>query len=211
MCGRTYVEPKDPALREILKEMNRSLLAERFRGKDGAPLSAEGEILPSSVAAVAATSRAGKRAVFPMRWGFEQKSPTGRTGRLLINARSETAREKPTFREAWEKHRCAVPVSCYYEWEHLTGPDEKKRTGQKYALRPEGKGIVWLAGLYRMEEGLPAFVILTRAADPCIAWMHDRMPLMLPEDCVDEWIRPQADPDALVKKCLTRVRWEQAG
>ena len=54
---------------------------------------------------VIATGRNGKKAVFPMRWGFQIP---GRS--LLVNARSETAGEKPTFKESWEKHRCIIPA-----------------------------------------------------------------------------------------------------
>ncbi len=193
--------PADPELRELVREMNRSVLASRFGKKEGIPLQPEGEIFPSSVLPVLAVNKAGEQRVFPMKWGFS--GPKG----LLINARAETAAEKATFREAWKAHRCVIPASWYFEWEH----DEKKKAGQKYALRPEEQGLIWLAGLYRMEEGLPVFVVLTRPADESIAWMHDRMPVMLPRSGIGEWIRPESDPDYALKTCVTRVRWERAG
>ena len=193
--------PADPELRELVREMNRSVLASRFGKKEGIPLQPEGEIFPSSVLPVLAVNKAGEQRVFPMKWGFS--GPKG----LLINARAETAAEKETFREAWKAHRCVIPASWYFEWEH----DEKKKAGQKYALRPEEQGLIWLAGLYRMEEGLPVFVVLTRPADESIAWMHDRMPVMLPRSGIGEWIRPESDPDNALKTCVTRVRWERAG
>ncbi|MCR5565251.1 MAG: SOS response-associated peptidase [Clostridiales bacterium] len=201
MCGRVYMAPADPELRELVREMNRSVLASRFGKKEGIPLQPEGEIFPSSVLPVLAVNKAGEQRVFPMKWGFS--GPKG----LLINARAETAAEKATFREAWKAHRCVIPASWYFEWEH----DEKKKAGQKYALRPEEQGLIWLAGLYRMEEGLPVFVVLTRPADESIAWMHDRMPVMLPRSGIGEWIRPESDPDYALKTCVTRVRWERAG
>ena len=193
--------PADPELRELVKEMNRSKLAERFRNENGESLAAEGEILPSAVLPVLASSKAGEKRVFPMKWGF-----AGPKKGLLINARVETAADKPTFRESWEKHRCVIPASWYFEWEH----DEKKKAGQKYALRPEEQGLVWLAGLYRMEEGLPVFVILTRPAEENLAWMHDRMPVMLLKDAAEMWIRTDSDPKALSEKCLTNVIWDKA-
>ena len=70
--------------------------------------------------------------------------------------------------------------------------------------------LIWLAGLYRMEGELPVFVILTRPADERLAWMHDRMPVMLPKASVGEWIRPDGQPAPIVQNSLTRVRWEQA-
>ena len=193
--------PADPELRELVKEMNRSKLASRFTGEEGGLLQPEGEIFPSAVLPVLAVNKAGEQRVFPMTWGFS--GPKG----LLINARAETAAEKPAFRESWAAHRCVIPASWYFEWEH----DEKKKAGQKYALRPEEQSLVWLAGLYRMEEGLPVFVILTRPADESVAWMHDRMPVMLPRAEIGGWIRPGGDPENAVRNCLTKVRWEQAG
>lgn len=192
--------PADPELRALVREMNRSKLAEMFNPNGQEPLRAEGEIFPSAILPAIASGRSGQRRVFPMKWGF-----TGPKG-MLINARAETAAEKETFREAWVKHRCVIPASWYYEWEH----DEKKKPGQKYALRPEESGLVWLAGLYRMENCLPVFVILTRPADEGILWMHDRMPVMLPESEVNEWIMPASDPEKIIRTCLTRVRWKKA-
>jgi len=200
MCGRVYIAPANPELRALVKEMNRSKLAERFGASDGRPLQTEGEILPSSVLPVLARNRAGEVRVFPMKWGFSQKKG------LLINARAETAAEKPTFRESWEHHRCVIQVSWYYEWEH----DERKRPGKKYALRMPGEGLIRLAGLYRLEEGLPAFVVLTCAADETIAWMHDRMPVMLRPEDADAWICPDTDPASVIRNRITKVAWEKA-
>lgn len=206
MCGRYVIEPVDPAILEMIREINRTKLAELFSAANQPPITQGGEIVPSSVVPVIASSKTGERKVFPMKWGFSQPSAAGRSGTLLINARSETAAEKPTFREAWQKHRCVIPASGYYEWEH----DAKKKPGQKYRIHPAGKDHVWLAGLYRMEAGIPAFVILTRQADDSLAWMHDRMPLMLPEEDVGQWINPETEPESIVLKCLTQMLWEQA-
>lgn len=192
--------PADPELRELVKEMNRAKLAEKFRKTENEPLTAEGEIFPSAVLPVLAVNKAGEQRVFPMKWGF-----AGAKG-LLINARAETAADKPTFSESWWNHRCVIPASWYFEWEH----DEKKKAGQKYALQSEEQGLIWLAGLYRMEADIPVFVILTRPAEDNLTWMHDRMPVMLPKASVGEWIRPDGQPAPIVQNSLTRVRWEQA-
>ena len=140
--------PANPELRELVREMNRSGIAGRFLEEGRTELTAEGEIFPAAVLPVLATSRAGVRRVFPMKWGFSLNR------RTIINARAETAAERPLFRESWQKHRCVIPVSSYFEWEH----DENQKATQKYELRKEEPGLMWLAGLYRMEEELPAFV-----------------------------------------------------
>ena len=191
--------PANPELRELVKEMNRSKLAGSFR-KNDEPLKAEGEICPSAILPVLALNRRGERRVFPMKWGFSQK------GRLLINARIETAADKTTFREAWRKHRCVIPVSWYFEWEH----NEQIKNGQKYALQPDLPGLVLLAGLYRMEENRPAFVILTRPAQENLLWMHNRMPVILPLQDAKRWILPETDPETALMNCVTEIRWKKA-
>ena len=201
MCGRYFIE-ESPELRPIIEAMNRSPLMEKFQ-KSSAVLS-QGEIRPTNVAPVIASSKAGNRAVFPMKWGF-----TGKT--LLINAKTETAAIKPTFREAWACHRCIVPASWYFEWEHMTMNDGKKKTGDKFMLQPKGSPVTWLCGLYRIEEGLPCYVILTREPSEEIRFIHDRMPLMLPDQCIDEWINPAANPAEIIQKAQTDILYERVG
>ena len=181
--------------------MNRSPLVRKFQ-QSSAVLS-QGEIRPTNVAPVIASNKSGHRTVFPMRWGFTGKS-------LLINAKTETAAAKPTFQEAWKSHRCIVPASWYFEWEHLPTADGKKKTGDKYLLQPKGSAITWMCGLYRMEEGLPCYVILTREPSEEIRFIHDRMPLMLPEQYIDEWIRPDAHPEEIIRAAQTAIIYEKA-
>lgn len=207
MCGRYVIAPPDEEILKMIREINRTKLAEMFREANQPPVTGAGEIFPSSVVPVIATSRTGERRFFPMKWGFRQNDADGKRGKLLINARAETAAEKPTFRESWLKHRCIIPASWYCEWER----DEQKKPGRKYSIRPVEKGIIWLAGLYHMEEGLPAFVILTRPADSSLSWMHDRMPVMFTEENAGLWIRPEARPEELIRDCLTKTQWEYAG
>ena len=176
--------------------MNRSPLVSKWNKTSG--IKTYGEIRPTDVVPVIAPNRNGNRAVFPMKWGFSGKT-------LLMNARAETAAEKPTFQESWERRRCIVPASWYFEWEHLRGNDGKTHTGDKYMIQPKGSTMTWLCGLYRIEEGLPVFVVLTREPGEEIRFIHDRMPLILPENLVNDWINPDADPAELVKAAVTDV------
>lgn len=195
MCCRYWAD-ESPELRAIVEEMNRSPLVDRWQKTKG--ITTRGEVRPTDVVPVIASNRAGRRAVFPMKWGF-----AGRT--LLVNARVETAAVKPTFKEAWAAHRCIVPASWYFEWEHFTDDSGKQRTGAKHLIQPKGSAMAWLCGLYRIENGLPAFVILTREPGESTRALHDRMPLMLPEALVNEWIRPDARPEALIDAALTEM------
>ena len=200
MCCRYWAD-ESPELRAIVEEMNRSPLVDKWHKPTG--IITSGEIRPTNVVPVIAPDRQGKRAVFPMKWGFSGKS-------LLMNARSETAAVKPLFKDAWASHRCIVPASWYFEWEHLKLNDGKTKTGDKYMIQPRNSTMTWLAGLYRIENGLPVFVVLTREPAEELRFIHDRMPLILPEQLVDEWIRPGAKPEELVKDALTDMIFEKA-
>ena len=201
MCCRYYIDEDAPEFQKIIRQMNSSPLLARWQ--ESAPIVTRGEVRPTDVVPVIAPDRRGGRAVFPMKWGYTARS-------LLINARTETAAEKPTFMEDWRRHRCAVPSSWYFEWEHLLGPDGKKRTGRKFAIRPENATLTWLCGLYRIENGLPRFVVLTREPGDNIRFIHNRMPLILPEAAADDWIRPDSDPNELVEEALTDMVMEKA-
>ena len=200
MCCRYFVE-LSPELRPIVEEMNRSPLADKWRQTQ--EIKTYGEIFPADVVPVIAPDRRGQRAVYPMRWGFREKT-------LLMNARAESAATRPTFRKAWAGQRCIVPASWYFEWEHLTDGAGRKKTGTRYMIQPKGSQMTWLGGLYRIEDGLPVFVILTREASADIRFIHDRMPLILPEHLIGEWIRPDGDPEALLSAALTEMNFERS-
>ena len=188
-------------MQEIVSDMMRSSLVRKWN--ELFPVKTYGEMSPTDIVPVIASNRNRQRAVFPMKWGF-----TGKT--LLMNARVETAAVKPTFKDAWKSHRCIVPASYYFEWEHLVGNNGKTITGDKYAIQPQGSSMTWLCGLYRFENDMPFFVILTREPGEQIRFIHDRMPLILPEHLVNEWINPDVDPDKLVGEAVTDVVAEKA-
>ena len=199
MCCRYWTD-ESPELRPIVEEMNRSPLMRKWQDK--AKVKSYGEIFPTDVVPVIAPNRSGLRTVYPMKWGYSGKS-------LLMNARSETAAEKPTFRDDWARHRCIVPASWYFEWEHYPGSDGKKHTGDKYMIHPKDSAVTWLCGLYRIENGLPVFVILTREPGETLRFLHDRMPLIMPDELVTEWIRPDRKPEELLPRALTDLDFEK--
>ena len=205
MCTRYFMDDAPVSLVEILLAAKQSRLAGRFLSELGKSVITQGEARPTDVVPVIATSQSGRRAVFPMKWGFTNPSHKS----TIFNARSETAGIKPTFRDAWKSRRCIVPASYYFEWEHFKSADGKTMTGDKYAIQPAGDDATWLCGLYRMEGGLPFFVILTREPGEGLESIHDRMPLILPERYIDEWISPASDPDSLLGHALTEMVLEK--
>ena len=199
MCTRYALEKDLPEMTEIIKDLSRSALAARFIDTHGRPIITDGEVRPTDIVPVIAPNSSGIRSVFPMQWGFLAKD----NKRSLFNARVESAHEKPTFKDAWKSHRCIIPASCYFEWQHFKSPDGKEKIGQKFAIQPAGYTMTWLCGLYRIENGYPVFVILTRKPTVELGRIHDRMPLILPEDKIEEWINPSSDPEELIHHALT--------
>jgi len=141
--------------------------------------------------------RDGQRQLEHHRWGFVPRwVPDPRRGRPLINARSETAATKRTFKSAFAHRRLLVPASGFYEWE---------RSGKArlpwYFTREDGRPLA-LAGLWETWEDADGEVltnatILTTAANQLMAPIHDRMPVILPESAWEQWLDPDGDTAAL--------------
>jgi putative SOS response-associated peptidase YedK len=116
-----------------------------------------------------------------MQWGIPQLQGNG----VIINARAETAMEKPTFRTLLAHRRCVVPTTGFYEWQKQSG----SKTKTKYLFRlPETK-MVYLAGFYGLYAGINQYVILTTAPNSSIAEYHDRMPLILTPEQISDWLK----------------------
>jgi putative SOS response-associated peptidase YedK len=134
-------------------------------------------------------AKGGRREVVLARWGLVSSWAPDRSGAAKqINARSETAAQKPAFRDAFERRRCVVPADGFFEW---AGPKGKRRP---IWYHPAEGGLLRLAGLYESwrdpatGERERTFTILTTDANALVAPVHDRMPaVLLPAD-VDAWL-----------------------
>lgn len=207
MCTRYYIDDKDPEMIPVIKEMKEAALYQTFLRKQTSPIISSGEIFPTNIVPVIAPDRNGNRAVYPMKWGYQLQQ-----GKPLVNARSETAAQKPTFREDWMRHRCIIPSSWYFEWKHPKEDDAsaEKRKPEKYMFQTEGSTVTWLCGLYRIENGLPYFVILTKDAEGELKDIHDRMPLILPKEKIVDWIDPGQIPEQVLPFAVGRVAFGKA-
>ena len=154
---------------EVIAQIQRTAGAEAVK--------VAGEVFPGDRVPVLCLSRAGNLRPFAMDWGY-----TLSDGKRLINARSETAAEKPMFRESMRLRRCLLPMSAYFEWERRA--DGKR----KYRIAPAEEGPFYLAGLYRFEGVRPVCTVLTRAAAPEIEFIHGRMPVLLSAAAREDWI-----------------------
>jgi len=111
-----------------------------------------------------------------------------------FNARSETLAEKPSFRSAYKRKRCLVPASGYYEWQKLD-----KTNKQPFWIGRTDKESFAMAGLFEdwtdTETGelIESFTIITRPAFQEIGHIHDRMPVILPEEHYQGWLDCELD------------------
>ena len=189
MCGRYYIREEDSAsdLQEIMDQLNR-------KGQ----IVKTGEIFPSDTVPVIANSKSMQPIPFAMPWGFTMPD-----GQLIINARSETAAEKPMFRDGMQQRRCLLPASHYFEWE------KRQREKIKYAIKSSGSDMLFMAGLYRIEGNIARFTILTRTPADNISFIHDRMPVILPKEAMNDWLNPKYAAVDVIRSAVLDVDYVQ--
>lgn len=154
---------------------------------------------------VAVVRHGQQREVEWMRWGlvpFWAEDP--QIGNRLINARAETIALKPAFRQAFEKRRCLVLATGFYEWQK---PPGKRAPSVPYYFRLKNEKPFAFAGLWErwkpMENGdeIVSCTIITTQANELVAPVHPRMPVMLAGEALWQWLeeRPPAELQALLK------------
>ena len=188
MCGRFYV-PEDASI-QMIRAIVERLEHRNVKVKTG-------DVFPGDMAAVVASNRQMQPQPFAIEWGYHLSD-----GKRIINTRSETAAQKAMFADGIRQRRCLIPAQHYYEWEKTDG---KK---VKYAIEPKGSDGFFLAGIYRMESGKPVFTILTRDAAEGIAFIHERMPVILPGEVAADWINPKYHDDDILQTALLNMKYE---
>ena len=134
----------------------------------------------------------GPREVAMLYWGLVPSWAKEKSiGARMINARSETLGEKPSFRNAFRRRRCLILADGYYEWQ---------RSGavkQPYFISFEGGQPFGMAGLWERwrdpatGKPLESCCIVTTSPAPTVAHVHDRMPVIVPPDAYAEWLDPK--------------------
>lgn len=149
------------------------------------------------------------RRVRLMRWGlvppWTKPGPDGAPaagGPLLINARADKVTTSPAYRSAAEHRRCLVPMDGFYEWRTQQAcPDGGKGAKTPFYIHGDDGAMLFAAGLWSVWRPDPRFdpllsvTIITTAAVGELAGIHDRMPLLLPENRWDAWLDPDAPVD----------------
>ncbi|PSB18143.1 SOS response-associated peptidase [Phormidesmis priestleyi ULC007] len=154
-------------------------------------------IAPTQTIPAIVAAESGNRQFKPLRWGLIpswSKDPA--IGAKLINARSETVTEKPSFRSAFKQRRCLILADGFYEWRKQSG---KK---QPFYFRLEDSSPFAFAGLWERwhdseDDRLETCTILTTEANQTVAQVHDRMPVILHADSYDRWLDPSQPLESL--------------
>ena len=136
-----------------------------------------------------------------MRWGLIPYWAKDESfGAKTINAMSETAAEKPAFRDAFRQRRCLVPANCFYEWKSL-GRNDK----QPYSFGMADDSLFAFAGLWDRwrtanKDLVESFTILTTPPNSLVSDVHDRMPAILRPETYELWLDPGVrKPDHLLE------------
>jgi putative SOS response-associated peptidase YedK len=170
MCGR-YAQRTDP-----------KRLAKEFKVAEVPEVEPRYNIAPTQAILGVVEAADGREMKF-YKWGLVPSWAKDKSmGARLINARSETIQEKPSFREAFKQRRCIIPADGFYEWQRTEGGK------QPFFFRMQDERPFGFAGLWDRWEGIGGEVIhsctiLTTEANDVLRPVHDRMPVILhPEE-----------------------------
>ncbi len=175
MCGRYTVTSAPEALRALFRYEEQPNFPPRYN------------VAPTQPIAIVRLVE-GKRHFALVRWGLLPswvKDP--KTFTLLINARGESAAEKPAFRAAMKRRRCLIPADGFYEWQ---AAGDRKRP---FYVRAKSGVPLAFAGLWETWTGpngeeLETETIVTTRANRMLSPIHDRMPVIVPPEAFDLWL-----------------------
>ena len=175
MCGRYTIIASPEALRALFGYAEQPNFPPRYN------------VAPTQPIAIVRLVE-GKRQFALVRWGLLPswvKDP--KTFTLLINARGETAAEKPAFRAAMKRRRCLIPADGFYEWQ---AAGERKRP---FYVHAKSGAPLAFAGLWETWTGpngeeLETAAIVTTRANRTLSPIHERMPVIVPPNAFDLWL-----------------------
>ena len=189
MCGRYTISQESSS--EMVQAVRENLQSRQIEVKTG-------EVFPGDIAAVIASNRKLEPQAFGMKWGYQLPD-----GKLIFNARSETAAQKAMFAGGMRQRRCMIPADSYYEWQ------KTEQGKQKYEISPSAIDGFFLAGIYRIEQGRPVFSILTKEPVESIAFIHNRMPVILPNEVIRDWLNPRFDGVDILHCSVGKMHFSQ--
>ncbi len=223
MCGRFSLAVDPEVLMQHFdlsmenKEAEIAALTSRYNIAPSQPVLAVVAQEPNSEMPRAGLRERPRRRATHFQWGFIPSwSKAPKAG--LINARSETVAEKPSFRAAFRRRRCLIPADGFYEWASSTSPGSdtaKKKGKQPYWFHlqektPSGwrkRPLFAFAGIWerwQSPEGskLETCAILNTTANRLMQPLHERMPVILMERDYDLWLDPRVQDPLLLLPLL---------
>ena len=132
-------------------------------------------------------------------------------GNRMINARSETLSEKPSFRTAYKRRRCLILADGYYEWQQVPGEKQK----QPIYVRLKSQKPFAFAGLWEewkpnwMDKPLRSCTIITCPPNPMLENIHHRMPVILPKEQYSHWLAPEEQSSETLQPLLIPYTGEE--
>ncbi len=184
MCGRFAITLPKEAMIDLFDLADAPIQSARYN------------VAPSQDITVIALASEGVRKSVAMRWGFHpswMKEPPG--AKSMINARAETAAEKPFFRDSWKKRRCLIPMSGFYEWQR------QGSAKTPYFIHAADDAPLAVAGLWSLWKQGEAAVLtagmLTIGANGFMSQIHDRMPVILAREAWALWLDPKSPLEPL--------------
>jgi putative SOS response-associated peptidase YedK len=180
MCGRYLITSAPEAIRHLFCYAEQPNFPPRYN------------VAPTQAVPIVRLAE-GKRQFALVRWGLIPswvKDP--RAFSLLINARGESAVDKPAFRAAMKRRRCLFPADGFYEWKQ---EGARKRP---YVIRPKSGGPIAFAGLWETWTGpngeeQETAAIVTTSANRTLSAIHDRMPVIVAPEGFDFWLSDKVD------------------
>jgi putative SOS response-associated peptidase YedK len=144
----------------------------------------------------------GQRSLDRLWWGLiPHWTKDEKGGRKPINARSETIVSLPTFRDAYKRRRCLLPIDNFFEWKAIKGEKAK----QPHAIGMQSGEPFAVAAIWEnwqkpgTDEWMRTFAVVTCAANELMADIHDRMPVIIPPESYDHWLSTlDEDPNGLL-------------
>ncbi|KAF5065491.1 putative SOS response-associated peptidase YedK [anaerobic digester metagenome] len=182
MCGRyeMFINPENREMMRIVKDIEN-----KYGAKNNMRT---GEIFPTNIVPILSCDSSN---ITPelLIWGFPKFHSKG----VIINSRAETAIDKPTFKRSLLERRCVIPSTGFYEWKQ----DASK---QKYRFNlPESENL-YMAGIWNEFKDEKRFVILTTAANNSMVDIHNRMPVILEREKIEDWIMDTVCAMSLLKE-----------
>ncbi|MCL2500271.1 MAG: SOS response-associated peptidase [Defluviitaleaceae bacterium] len=187
MCGRysALTEEEIIEIREVIREVSLRIAKDDFEHYT-APAT---EVYPTHDAPVITGGVTGTVSFESLRWGFKKWDGKG----VIINARSETLETKGMFKQHLVAGRCVVPASEYYEWE------QQGKQKVKHFIKDREGNLLFMAGLYRNTPEGREFVIITKDAYGEAEKIHDRMPVILRAEQIEDWLSGKLSPEVITK------------